>query len=98
MSCHRTIARAVIGIFVILLLAVPLLVIEAYAGGKGGGGGGGWGGGGRVAGRWWGGAHFRGWGVRSFGVSHVTTRSFSPSVARSAPFKISPAVGGGTHV
>ena len=30
MSCHRTIARAAIGIFVILLLAVPLLVIEAY--------------------------------------------------------------------
>jgi hypothetical protein len=102
MSCHRTIARAVIGIFVILLLAVPLPVTEAYAAGKGGGGGGGWGGGGRVGGggggRSMGVAHFSGSGVRSFGATHVTTRSFSPSVARSGPFKISPAVGGGTHV
>ena len=68
MSCHRTIARAVIGIFVILLLAMPLLMAEAYAAGKGGGGGGG--------GRSLGGAHFSGSGVRSFGVTHVTTRSF----------------------
>jgi uncharacterized membrane protein YgcG len=56
MSCHRTIARAVIGIFVILLLAMPLLWLRPTAG-KGGGGGGGWGGGGRIggggaAGRW----------------------------------------------
>jgi hypothetical protein len=102
MNRRRTIARGGIGIFAALLLALPLLVTEVDARGKGGGGG--FGGGAHIGGGGGGGvrsfsvARVGGSGVRSFSATRVTTRSFAPSVARSAPFKISPAVGGGTHL
>jgi hypothetical protein len=92
-SSQRTIAQAGIGIFIVLLLAIPLLVTEAGA--RGGGGGVRVGGGGvrsvSVA-------RFSGSSVRSFSATRVSSRSFTPSVARSASFRISPSVGHGTHV
>src|SRR5262245_34570008 len=99
MLSRGTIARAGFGIFVGLLVAVPLLVTEAVARGKGGGGGGVRVGGGGTGGvRSFSVARVGGSGVRSFTATRVTVRSYSPSVARSAPFKIAPAVGGGTHL